>query len=74
MIALSFKYKENLSDIDNEYPVKFRYFAKLFHDPQGTYLRCWMSWCIMFCFLIAQNGNNLGSFLLFSIVNESYEY
>ena len=36
-IALSFEQKENLSDKDNEYPVRFRYFAKLFQDPRGTY-------------------------------------
>ena len=36
-IASSFEDKANLSDIDNEYPVKFWYFAKLFHKPRGTY-------------------------------------
>ena len=39
-IALSFKDKANSSDIDNVYPVKFRYFAELCHKPQGTYMYC----------------------------------
>ena len=33
-IASSFEDKANLSDIDNEYPVKFRYFTKLFQEPR----------------------------------------
>ena len=37
MIASSFEDKANLSNIDNEYPVKFQYFAKLFLNPQGTH-------------------------------------
>ena len=37
MIALSFEDKANLSDKDNEYPVKFWYFAKLFLEPGGSY-------------------------------------
>ena len=36
-ITSSFEDKANLSDKDNKYPVKFRYFTKLFHDPRGTY-------------------------------------
>ena len=37
-IVSSFKDKENFSDKDNEYPKNSQYFAKLFHEPQGTYL------------------------------------
>ena len=37
-IALLFEYKANHSDKYNEYTVKFRYFAKFFHKPHGTYL------------------------------------
>ena len=36
-ITSSFEDKSNLSDKDTKYPVKFRYFAKIFHEPQGTY-------------------------------------
>ena len=37
MIASSFEDKLNLSNIDNKYPVKFQYFAKLFLEPWETY-------------------------------------
>ena len=39
-ITSSFEDKANTIDIDNEYPVKFRYFAELCHEPRGTYLHC----------------------------------
>ena len=37
MILSLFKDKANISNKDNEYPVKFQYFAKLFHEMQETY-------------------------------------
>ena len=37
MITLLFEDKAILRDKDNKYPLKFRYFAKLFHKPRETY-------------------------------------
>ena len=36
-ITLSFKDKGTFNDKDSKYPIKFRYFAKLFQEPRETY-------------------------------------
>ena len=36
-ITSSFEEKANLSDIDNDYPVKFHYFDNLFRELQRTH-------------------------------------